>query len=131
MGIKVESKGSSYDATTKWLQKMASGKVFDILNSLAPLGTTALANATPTDTGDTQHMWDYVIKKEKGYYSIVWTNSHREYSSSTPIAILIQYGHGTRNGGYVQGIDYVNPAIKPVFEQILAKIVEEVNKTNG
>jgi len=81
---------------------------------------TALAAATPVESGETAKAWSYKIVKQGRSHSIEWHNSHVEGGS--PIAILLQYGHGTGTGGYVQGRDFINPAIQPIFDQIAADI---------
>jgi hypothetical protein len=125
MSITFTEKGS-FDNTERWLQKMKSGQLFATLSKYGSLGQNALSNATPTDTGLTAESWSFTIEQRPGYYSIRWHNSHIE--NGLPIAILIQYGHGTGTGGYVQGRDYIMPAIRPIFDQILAEAMKEVNK---
>lgn len=87
-------------------------------------GVAALRSATPVDTGKTAGSWDYEIVRSKESVSIQFNNSNIQ--NGVPIAIIIQYGHGTKNGGYVQGIDYINPAIKPIFDKILEDVWKEV-----
>lgn len=87
-------------------------------------GVRALSAATPKDSGLTAKSWEYHITETPGKTTIYWTNSHAE--KNVNIAIILQYGHGTRNGGYVQGIDYINPALKPIFEQMLQDVWKEV-----
>lgn len=89
---------------------------FTALAKYGPIGVTALAAATPKESGETSESWVYEIVSKPGYFAIHWSNTHIE--NGVPIAILIQYGHGTKNGGYVQGIDYINPALRPIFAQI-------------
>lgn len=89
-------------------------------------GVDALAKATPVDTGKTASSWDYTIEEGPGSISIMWTNSNVQ--NGVNIAVILQYGHGTRNGGYVEGRDYINPAIKPVFDEILNDAWGEVTK---
>jgi hypothetical protein len=88
------------------------------------MGVAALSNATPVETGETANAWYYKIVRRKGYYSIRWYNSHIE--DGMPIAVLLQYGHGTGTGGYVQGRDYINPAIRPIFDQMINDFWREV-----
>jgi hypothetical protein len=85
-----------------------------------------LAAATPEDSGLTAHSWSFDVVSRKGYYSIRWYNSH--VVDGRPIAILLQYGHGTGTGGYVQGRDYIMPAIRPIFDQIEAEVWREVTR---
>ena len=87
-------------------------------------GVNALSSATPINSGETASSWGYKIKRNKYSVSIIWTNSHVE--NGIPIVILIQYGHATSNGGYVQGHDFINPALKPVFDKMAKEVWEEV-----
>lgn len=93
-----------------------------------PMGVVALAQATPKDEGDTANSWYFEVIDRPGYYSIHWLNSHVVEPGTIPVAVLIQYGHATRNGGYVEGIDYINPAMKPIFDQIASDMWREVTK---
>lgn len=98
-----------------------------ILDKYGKLGVEALKEATPKDTGKTSESWFYTIEEEKnGNLKIVWRNSNLG-NGWAPIAILLQYGHATGNGGYVQGQDYINPAIDKVFHRIADDAWEEVN----
>lgn len=100
-----------------------------ILNKYGRLGVEALKEATPKDTGKTAESWYYTIEEENGNLKIVWRNSNLG-NGWAPIAILLQYGHATGNGGYVQGRDYINPAIDRTFHRIADEAWEEVNR-NG
>jgi hypothetical protein len=105
-----------------------SAKKFDIRKFLAPYGeqgVRALAAATPRDTGLTAGSWGYEIVINKASVSIIWTNSN--VVDGVPVAIVLQYGHGTRNGGFVQGADYINPALRPVFDRISEEVRREVS----
>ena len=82
------------------------------------MGIAALSAATPVDEGKTASAWTYEVVRHRGYFAIHWSNTH--VNDGIPVAVLLQYGHGTRNGGYVQGTDYINPALKPIFDQIAA-----------
>ena len=97
------------------------------LDKYGQRGVEALASATPIDTGKTASSWSYEIVHREGSSSIIFKNSNLT-DIGYPIAILIQYGHGTKNGGYVQGIDYINPALKPVFEDMANEAYAEVKK---
>jgi hypothetical protein len=99
---------------------MKDGNIYATLSKFGDVGVAALAAATPTESGVTAAAWYYEIVQRKGYYSIRWRNSH--LVDGRPIAILLQYGHGTRQGGYVEGRDYIMPAIRPVFDQIDAEL---------
>lgn len=87
------------------------------LSAYGQQGVNALASATPKDSGLTSESWGYEVSHESGVWKITWTNIHVD-SQGAPIAILLQYGHGTGTGGYVQGRDYINPAMKPIFDAI-------------
>jgi hypothetical protein len=119
MGITVEASGS-FANTVRFLQKVAKGEIFQILNQYGPIGVSALSAATPTETGETAQSWTYEIRRSKGSYSIVWKNTH--IVDGANIALLLQYGHGTGTGGYIQGRDYINPAMRPIFDRMLADI---------
>ena len=86
----------------------------------------ALSSATPIDSGKTANSWSYEITNKDGSVTITFNNSNIQ--NGVPIAIILQYGHGTRNGGWVQGRDYINPAIQPVFDEIVDKAWREVTK---
>jgi hypothetical protein len=97
-----------------------------ILNQYGQEGVEALRAATPKDTGTTANSWSYVVHKGTGSITITWSNSN--IVDGVPIAVILQYGHGTRNGGYVQGTDYINPAMKPIFDKIAQRAWEEVKR---
>lgn len=118
MGIKVTQSGE-WQTTRTWLNKM-KGDMFATLSKFGEMGVAALSAATPVESGLTAGSWTYEIVQRSGYYAIHWYNTDREGGS--PIAILLQYGHGTGTGGYVQGRDYINPAIRPIFDQIDAEM---------
>jgi hypothetical protein len=113
--ISFGSKGN-FNKTEKFLSAMSRGDIFKHLNELGELGVSALASATPTDSGETAGAWGFKVSKGSSRTTIEWTNSH--IVDGVPIAIILQHGHGTGTGGYVQGRDYINPAIKPVFDKI-------------
>ena len=119
MTIGISSSGS-WDETERWLKKMALGpKLFARLEQCGSEGGAALAAATPKDTGETANSWFYEIIEENGSWSIVWGNNHVE--DGRQIAVLLQYGHGTGTGGYVAGQDYINPALRPIFDRAVAE----------
>lgn len=97
------------------------------LDEFGRKGVEALSAATPVDTGKTAASWSYEIIEEKGRLTIAWTNSN-VVDDWAVVAILIQYGHGLAGGGYVQGIDYINPAMRPIFKDIADAVWEEVTK---
>lgn len=121
--ITFETSGS-FNNIERFLKSMKKQDVESLLSKYGEIGQRALSDATPIDSALTAASWSYEIEKKEGKYSIVWRNSHVE--DGIPIAILIQYGHATRNGGYVQGRDYINPAIQPLFDTIANDIWEKV-----
>lgn len=112
--------------TMKFLQAIQGQDMFSDLDSLARRGVEALRAATPFETGATAAGWGYRIEKSSGSARIVWTNSHRV--NGVLIAIILQYGHGTGTGGYVSGRDYINPAIKPIFDEIANDVWRKVTQ---
>lgn len=123
MQVKFESSGS-FNKMEKFLQSMLKGDLYNSLDKYARQGVSALSSATPLETGETKNSWDYEVKKARGSYTITWTNNHTE--DNVPIAIILQYGHGTGTGGYVQGRDYINPAMKPIFDTIADNVWKAV-----
>ena len=107
----------TWSKTEAFLQKLLQRRYFERLERYAQQGVQALQAATPVKTGRTAASWRYEIEAAPGKASIYWINDNVTYQGD-PIAILLQYGHGTGTGGYVQGRDYINPAIKPVFDHI-------------
>lgn len=117
----LSSKGS-FKHTEKFLKKMSKGDIYKTLDRFALRGVQALASYTPKDSGVTAESWGYEIEHTKKETRITWTNSH--VVAGRPIVILLQYGHGTGTGGYVAGRDFINPALRPIFN----KIAEDVWK---
>lgn len=115
MKISLESKGS-FKSLDSFLGKMSRGDLFRNLEGLAQKGVAALSAATPIDSGNTANSWSVDVKVGIRSSTITWKNSHLD--GGFPVAIMLQYGHGTGNGGYIQGQDYINPALKPIFDQI-------------
>lgn len=124
-GIVFKHKGN-LKKTTKFLERTLKGDYLKNLDKFGREGVAALALATPVDTGKTAKSWDYRIEKITDGIKIVWTNSN--VNKGVNIAIILQYGHGTGNGGYVQGRDYINPAIRPIFDRIADDAWKEVTK---
>ena len=120
----IETSGSFkfIEAFFKTINKKAY--IMETLRKYGQKGVDALSSNTPVDSGRTSEMWGYEIHESKDRYEIVWTNDN--INDGIPIALLIQFGHGTRNGAYVQGIDYINPAIAGIFEGITQDVWEEV-----
>lgn len=128
MGFKINQKGN-FKKTEKRLKKTLGRNYMKVLERYAQKGVNELVAATPVDTGMTAASWSYeIIQNERaGTVSVVWKNSN--FNKGVNIALLIQYGHATGNGGYVRGIDYINPALKPVFQQLADAAWKEVIST--
>ena len=112
--------------TTRFLSKAKHLDVSTILNKYGQEGVLALASATPQESGKTASSWYYEIEQSRASSTITFLNSH--VNKGVPIAIILQYGHGTGTGGWVQGRDYINPAIQPVFDRIADQAWKEVTK---
>lgn len=119
----IESEGS-FDNIERFLKRMLHREHLDGLEKYAQTGVEALSRATPVRTGKTAASWDYEIHRDGSGAVIYWTNSNE--NKGERIALLLQYGHGTRNGGYYMGLDYINPAMRPVFDKIAEDAWEEV-----
>lgn len=113
-----------FKKTRKFLKRCSNLQLDDILNRYGQEGVEALARATPKATGKTAASWSYAVHRDKERITITWSNSN--IVDGVPIAVILQYGHGTRNGGYVEGVDYINPAMRPIFERIAARAWGEV-----
>lgn len=121
--ISFRQKGD-FSKLTRYLEKAKEVARIGDLDKYGRQGVAALESATPKDTGLTSKSWKYEIKQSKGSVSISFYNTNIQ--NGVPIAILLQYGHGTRNGGWVQGRDYINPAIQPIFDEIAKSAWKEV-----
>jgi hypothetical protein len=111
--------------TEDWLRKIARGDISAELSRFGQEGVRALQGATPVDSGLSAQSWGYRVKKTRKGYRIEWYNTDRT-SGGTPIVILIQYGHATGNGAYIPGRDFINPAMRPVFDRITNEIWKKV-----
>lgn len=120
------SQKGDFRKLTSFLEK--SREVFNIgiLDKYGRMGVEALSSATPFDSGETARSWYYEIENGHGVAAIKYCNSNVQ--NGVPIAIILQYGHGTRNGGWVEGRDYINPAIQPIFDEIVESAWKEVTK---
>lgn len=121
--ITFKHKGN-FKKTEKFLKKNQDLDFYKILDEYGRLGVQALSQNTPIDSGETATSWSYAVEKTKTGFRILFNNSNT--NKGVNIAILIQYGHGTGTGGYIEGIDYINPAIRPIFEKIADLAWEEV-----
>lgn len=115
MSSGIKQKGN-FNHTNNFLRYVLNQQYLDILNKYGAEGVRALSANTPRDTGETASSWNYEIIKGKNRIILAFNNDHIE--KGVPIAIVLQYGHATRNGGWVEGIDYINPAIQPIFKKI-------------
>lgn len=122
--IRITQKGN-FEKTEKFFSRARKRDYYRALSFYGQKGVQALSAATPKDTGKTAASWGYTINQSPRSVSITWTNSNTT-DSGIPIVILIQYGHGTRSGAYVQGRDFINPAIRPIFDEIAEKVWREV-----
>lgn len=116
MGVISFKHSGNFNNLEKFLKEMKNSEFQNILEQYGQIGVDALSRATPVDSGTTAASWSYEIDKSNSGITIYFINSHE--NKGVNIAIILQYGHGTGTGGYVQGRDYINPAIKPVFDQI-------------
>jgi len=121
--IKVKVTGS-FKKTEKLLDRILKRDMFSVLDSMGRKGVEALAAATPIESGVTANSWEYSIINSAGGVSITWFNTNEV--DGVNIAIILQYGHGTGTGGFVQGQDYINPAMKPIFDEIAERVWKEV-----
>ena len=121
--VDVTQKGD-FSKTIQFLQKMKKQDARSILNHYGKLGVELLSKATPTDTGKTASSWRYELKGTKDRYVVEFFNDNVQ--NEINIAIILQYGHGTRNGGYVRGTDYINPAINQAFSDMVNDLWKEV-----
>ena len=123
--ISFRQKGD-FSNLTRYLERVKNAVKIGDLDKYGRAGVAALASATPVDTGLTANSWSYEIENRNGSAKITFSNSNIQ--NGVPIAIILQYGHGTRNGGWVEGRDYINPAIQPIFDQIANEAWREVTK---
>lgn len=123
MKISVSSKGN-WEKTTKLLERTSKQSIkMDVLRQYGELGVQSLSINTPVDTGETATSWYYTISNQNGKWKISFMN--RNIVNGVPIAIILQYGHATRNGGWVEGRDYINPALRPIFDGMANKAWKE------
>lgn len=120
------SSSGSFKHSEDYLRSLLKVDVRRVLESCGAEGVRALSSATPTATGLAANSWTYEVKSSGGSTTISWLNTDIE--NGFPVAIMLQYGHGTKGGGYVSGRDYINPAMKPIFDRISAKVGEAVNR---
>lgn len=121
--ISFRQKGD-FSRLTGYLEKVKEGVKLGLLDKYGRQGVAALSSATPVESGETAGAWYYEIERQNGGVAIVFKNSN--VNQGVPIAVILQYGHGTGTGGYVQGRDYINPAIRPVFDNMVNEAWKEV-----
>lgn len=107
-----------------FLRTMQAGSIFNILDHYGRMGVDALAEATPVDTGETAASWFYRITEERGRHILSWHNDHID--EDVNVAVILQFGHGTGTGGWVEGRDYINPQMQPLFDTMTENILREV-----
>lgn len=117
--ITLESLGK-FDVLQNYLIRLLKGEKFALLDEYGRIGVKLLHDATPIDTGKTANSWSYEIEHKGANWSLWFKNSN--INKGVPIAIILQYGHGTGTGGWVEGQDYINPVIRPIFKNILTEI---------
>lgn len=125
MKFSLESKGD-WSKTTRYLSRLERMEMFKSLSKYGDQGVQALASATPKDSGETANSWTYEVVVSGKSARIVWKNTN--INQGVNIAIILQMGHGTGTGGYVQGRDYINPAMRPIFDKIANEVWKEVTK---
>ena len=123
--INIRKKGD-FKNLSSFLEKTKEKLNLGLLDKYGREGVAALQAATPKDTGKTSESWYYKIERKNGSVSLTFHNSNQ--NKGVPIAIILQYGHATRNGGYVEGVDYINPALRPIFDKIAEEAWKEVKK---
>lgn len=123
--LSITYKGN-FDNSLTLLNTMKRMKVVSMLDECGREGVEALREATPKDSGLTAASWSYEIEETRAGFTLTWNNSN--VNDGVNIALILQRGHGKRNGGYVAGINYINPALAPIFEKIKEKALEEVSK---
>ena len=121
--ISREASGS-FAKTESFLKTLSKLDVMSVLDSCGHVGVQVLADATPMDSGLSSISWGYTVTRKGTVYTITWTNSDIE--NGFPVVVMLQYGYGTGTGGYVQGRDFINPAIKPIFDLIADKVWKAV-----
>lgn len=125
MVITITQKGR-WDKTTRYLKRVRHFRILSKLDKYGQQGVAALSSATPVESSETANSWYYEIIQRDGYYSIRWRNRHVD--EGFPVAVMLQYGHGTGTGGYVQGRDYIMPVIRPIFDKIAEEAWREVTR---
>ena len=118
------SSNGSFNNLENFLKKASKFDIQSVLEAGGAEGVNALASVTPTESGLAAHSWSYEVTKNSSGYTITWLNTDVE--NGFPVAIMLQYGYGTGTGGYVQGRDYINPALRPIFDKISSDVWKAV-----
>lgn len=126
MSVSITSEGN-FKSTTKFLDALKQRKYLSVLDKYGQMGVDALKEKTPKRTGKTAASWGYIVEKVKEGYRITWTNNS-ETDSRIPIVLLLIYGHGTATGGYVEGINFIDPALDPIFKGLADAAWKEVRR---
>lgn len=124
--IRFEVSGDT-NRTEMFLTRMQTDDIFSSIDRIAARGVQALRDATPKDSGETANAWSYEIRQNGSSLTIHWTNSH--VVNGFPVVIGLQYGHGTNGGGYVHGRDFINPALRPIFDEMANSVWREVQRS--
>lgn len=124
MGLITFNHKGSFKKTEKFINRVLRRDYLNILDRYGQMGVEALRQATPTNTGKTSESWNYGIEKKNGTVTLYWTNSNE--NDGVNVAVLLIYGHALQNGSYVEGIDFVNPALRPIFQKMADESWKEV-----
>lgn len=124
MSVITFKQSGNFKSTERFLKRVTKTDFVNKLRAYGDKGVFALYKATPVNTGETAQSWRYAIEQEPGLIRLSWINDYAP--NNVQVAVLIQYGHATKNGGWVEGKDYINPAIKPIFDEIVNDLWKEV-----
>ena len=127
MGVVTITHRGNFNRTEKFLNVLSGRSYLNMLDKYGQMGVDALAASTPVDSGETAKSWTYEISRNSNTTTISWLNTNE--NQGVNIAVILQYGHGTGTGGYVQGRDYINPAMRPVFDKIAEEAWREVTSS--
>lgn len=116
----------NWKKTRSFLEKSKKYSPRILLESIGKRGVEVLSRATPIDTGLTAHLWTYEINQRGNYFQLSWSNGN--VVDGIPVVILLQYGHGTGTGGYVKGMDFINPSIRPIFDSFSKELDREIER---
>ena len=125
MGLVRFKHRGNFNRVERFLNRVSDREYLNVLDHYGQMGVEALSKATPVDTGLTASSWTYEIERNRDQTTISWLNTNT--NQGVNIAVILQYGHGTGTGGYVQGRDYINPAMSPVFDKIANQAWREVS----